>query len=145
MVSTVTNLGMVEEFDTHTTITGTLETFYSKEKDFRLTKYKRSETSYYFKLREYPVIFRISRLSKEAFDWEEFKELKMGTTISLKVDPNFTATDDLADPSLIWTTDHNFIDANIRDVKRRKNGWLALFMSLAFTAGLVHHLKKPWI
>jgi hypothetical protein len=145
MVSTVTNLGILKEFNTHTTITGTLETFYSKEKDFRLTKYKRSEFSYYFKLREYPVIFRISRLSKEAFNWEEFKKLKIGTTIYLRVYKDFTATEDMADPSLIWTTDRNFIDAHIRDLKRRQHGWLGLFMSLALTAGLVHHMKKPWI
>lgn len=139
---------MVKEFKSYKTISGTLEDFYSKtrSRSVGLTRHRARETSYFFKLREYPTLFSIGRLSKKAFDWEKFSQLESGTKISLKVKPSYTSTNEnTITPSLIWTEDEHFIDAKIRDLERKKNGWLAFTFIFIFTAGLIHHIKKPWI
>src|SRR5690554_4574499 len=86
------NLKMVKEFKSYKTISGTLEDFYSKtrSRSVGLTRHRARETSYFFKLREYPTLFSIGRLSKKAFDWEKFSQLESGTKISLKVKPSYT-------------------------------------------------------
>lgn len=143
-----TNLKMVKEFDSYDTVTGTLESFYSKRKVriIGLSRVAQRETSYYFKLAEYPTLFKIGKLSKKAFDWESFAELNQGKEISLKYNPrNNLKEEGTLTLSLIWNSDRQFIDKEIRNRERKMNGWLAIFFFFAFSGGLIHHIKKPWI
>lgn len=139
---TFINFSMIDEFEKHKSITGTLEQFYSK----RERNGRHRTTNYYVKLNEYPTIFDFRGASKHSFDHKGFNELKQGTVVHFRVREDFDSSiHESTTPSEAWTSDQEFIDKNIRNKDRKITGTLACIMIFVFSGGLIHHLKRPWI
>ena len=110
-------------------------------------QYRKSKDSYLiqFKLSEFPVIFEIGHFEIKAFDKTGFSELYPGDRVSVAINPLEKLNDaTIVFPGQVSAYGKCFIDEDVRDFTWRSEAWMAVFMSFLFTAGLIHHLKRPW-
>ncbi len=145
---TATNFNLIEEFKSHKVITGTLDDYSSKTRQRFLGSSRLSfnRTKHYITLNEFHTVFTIGDVTEPAFAGKAFSQLESRTEIFLKVRKDFDPLEDKSiTPSIVWTKNKKYIDEKMRDQKRKENGLLAIAGVLAFTFGLFHHLRKPWI
>jgi len=148
MAQTATNFEKIEEFKTHKTIKGTLLDYSSETRKRFLgsSRFQFRTTQHYIRLNEFQTVFNIGDVSEPAFAGKAFSKIDIGTEIFLKVRDDFNPLIERSiAPSMVWTKNKKYIDGKVRDQKRKENGLLAIVGVLAFTFGLIHHLRKPWI